>query len=349
MTKIAIFGSANDPEVCALEARLQNRGITPVVLDLSRFPKTMTIAMTRDDIRIDDDSLFDIKAAFLRNRGVRLPSFIRFDKKMTLTIPQCAEFENYITTERRCQQIRNTVIEAFSKKRPIVNPLRKNDLHRLKTYLFAYASKNGLPVPRFMVGTAARALRNFVSGERDMAHGVVDKPLAGIYKTHLCSEETWQSHRWQGRGAFYQRYIKGDTIRCYVLNGKLIAAAKILHAGSVDSSVSQTGIEVIELPQAAKQIAERAAEVLALSFCGMDLMHEFKTGSYYLIDCNMSPMFVNFARLSQNDIPAKIADYLIQRAQVGGGKMDRRLALLGEAKDILERDPDIRKLLIPKT
>jgi glutathione synthase/RimK-type ligase-like ATP-grasp enzyme len=128
----------------------------------------------------------------------------------------------------------------------------------------------------------------------------------------------------------------------------VIASAIILHRDTVDSSMSQTGIEVIELPERGKRIAERVTEVLNIPFCGMDLMREEDTGEYYVIDCNISPMFVNFARLSCNDISAKIADYLIECAQSGDKPKTKGLSLLDEAKNILENDPDIQRMISEK-
>jgi glutathione synthase/RimK-type ligase-like ATP-grasp enzyme len=353
MTTIGIFGPSDDQEVKALRKRLLNRGVKPIVIDLSGFPEALPITITRDDIIIDDKSLFDIHAAFLRSRGIKVPEFARYDEKFIVDSPEkwrrlYPQFIMYVQSEVKCQKVRNSILKSFSKKRPLVNPLLKNDLHRLKTFLFWYLKKNGLPVPSFMIGTSSKNLKVFAEEAFKGSNGAVTKPLAGIYKTFLWGEMAWESHKWDERGAFYQYYIKGDTIRCYVLDGKVIASAIIVHRDTVDSSMSQTGIKVIELPERAKRIAERVTKVLELPFCGMDLMREEETGKYYVIDCNISPMFVNFARLSHNDISAKIADYLIECAQSGDRAKTRGLSLLDEVKEILENDPDIRKMISRK-
>ncbi|MGA1840702.1 MAG: ATP-grasp domain-containing protein [bacterium] len=353
MIKIGIFGPSNDQEVQALKKRLVNRGVKPVVIDLSGFPEALPITITRDDIIIDDNSLFDIRAAFLRSRGIKVPEFAKYDENFIVDSPEqwrvlYSQFISYIQSEIRCQKVRNSILKSFSNKRPLVNPLLKNDLHRLKTYLFRHLKKNGLPVPPFMIGTSPKPLKWFVEEAFKCSNGAVTKPLAGIYKTFLWDESAWENHKWNERGAFYQYYIKGDTIRCYVLNGKVIASAIIVHGDTVDSSMSQTGIKVVKLPERAKRIAERVTKVLEIPFCGMDLMKEEDTGSYYVIDCNISPMFVNFARLSQNDISAKIADYLIECAQSGDRPKIKGLSLLDEVKDIIEKDPDIRKMISRK-
>ena len=162
---------------------------------------------------------------------------------------------------------------------------------------------------------------------------MVDKPSAGIYKTRLWQADETAS---TSRPKLLQRFIQGDTIRCYVLKGELCAAARIVHGGTVDSSMSQTGIETVELNPSQRAIAQDTAETLDLPFCGMDLMVDGTTGETWVIDCNLSPMFVNFARLSLVDIPGRLADALIE-AGTEGGRCHRPavLDLVEEAKSLL--------------
>lgn len=353
MLTIGIFGPPDDQEVDALKNRLQNRGVRPWVIDLSKFPSELNISFSQEDIIINDRSIFDCGIAFLRSRGINVPNFARYDENFkTDSKEKWAElYKNFLTFVRyeiKYQKIRNSVIEAFTRRRRLVNPLFKNDLHRLKTYLFWHLKRNGIRVPEFIVGTSSPALKGFAENSLKAAEGAVEKPMAGIYKTFLWSQERWNNHKWEERGSFYQYYIRGDTIRCYVLGGKLIASAVIIHRDTVDSSMSQTGIEVIDLPPDAKKLAENTAKVLDLSFCGLDIMNDAKSG-YYLVDCNISPMFVNFARLSFIDIPAMITDYLIECAETQGPETKGwDISILNEAKDILATDPDIRRMIYEK-
>ena len=353
MITIGIFGPSEDQEVKSLQKRLFHRGVKPLIIDLSEFPEKLSLTITKDNIILDGYSLLDMKAAFLRSRGIKIPDFARYDENYSVDSSEKWKrlyplFLSYLRSEITCQKIRNSVIEFFSSKRPVVNPLQKNDLHRLKTYLFWYLTHKGISVPAFMAGSSSINLKGFAQDAFRRSAGAVRKPLAGIYKTFLWDEGEWESHKWEERGAFYQYYIKGDTIRCYVLGGKLIASAIIVHGDTVDSSMSQTGIKVIELPEKAKKLAEETAAVLKLPFCGMDLMREEKTEHYYVIDCNISPMFVNFARLSCIDIPAKIADHLIECAHTKDKSKPKKCSLLNEAKDILAYDPDIRAMIARK-
>jgi glutathione synthase/RimK-type ligase-like ATP-grasp enzyme len=131
-----------------------------------------------------------------------------------------------------------------------------------------------------------------------------------------------------------------------VVDGQLLTAARIVHGGTVDSSESQTGIEVLDLPASARAIAEGTAAALDLAFCGMDLMRESGSGAWHVIDCNLSPMFVAYGRLSRVDVAGHLADLLLARA---GHRPDARQAdvldLVGEAKSLLADDPEIARLM----
>jgi hypothetical protein len=194
-----------------------------------------------------------------------------------------------------------------------------------------------------MAATSSKALRPFIVETRRLSKHIVTKPMAGIYKTNLYTEGEPREN-----AAFYQHYVKGDTVRCYVLDDELIASAVVHHSGSVDSSVNQTGIEVITLPRETVNMLRYTAGLLGLCFCGIDLIREADTGEYFVIDVNISPMFVNFARQSFIDIPAMIADCLIGYAQKHRGITTRRFPMLEQAKDMLSTDPDIRKLIQPE-
>jgi hypothetical protein len=196
-----------------------------------------------------------------------------------------------------------------------------------------------------MVASSGDDLLEFLERNSQNHSRVVEKPMAGIFKTDLQTTEGWQRKTWNIRGAFYQKYVEGETIRCYVLNDRVVAAANILFDGTIDSSLSQTGIAVIDLPPRAVRIARAAARALDVRFCGMDLVKESPSGNYYVIDCNFSPMFVNFSRLSRIDIPAHLADYLIRTAQNEHYHPPKGVALLRKAKDLLTSDQRIRRKL----
>ena len=210
-----------------------------------------------------------------------------------------------------------------------VNPPAVQNLHRLKTRLLQRLQRAGLPVPALAAGTDAARLERWAVQTEQRHGGVVDKPVAGIYKTRRWSAARHAARPWSRRPALLQRLIRGATVRVYVLAGEVLTAAKIVHAGEhVDSSRGQTGVEVLELDAPARAAAEGAARELELEFCGLDLMLDETSGEVFLIDCNLSPMFVNHGRMSRCDIAGHLADHLIALGQARADQEQRRSAVL---------------------
>jgi glutathione synthase/RimK-type ligase-like ATP-grasp enzyme len=240
------------------------------------------------------------------------------------------------------QVLRNTIIQAVARRAPVINPPIPQNLHRQKPLLFSRLVRAGVPVPPFLCTSEPASAHAFAEHGWRSWSGVVDKPSAGIYKTTLWGDGSAKIHRWQTRPALLQRYIAGDTVRCYVLRDRVVAAARIVHGGTIDSSMSQTGIVPVELTSEQRSVAERTARALDLAFCGMDLMVEAAGNQTWLIDCNLSPMFVNFAKLSLVDVPGLLADALIEMAGEKVGDRPAVLDMVEEAKRLLASDARLR-------
>ncbi len=350
MKTIGIFGPPSDQEVKALADRLAHRGVTPWIVDLSEFPQNLRISFGSKGVLIDDRSILEMDAAYVRRVGFSLPAHARYDaiegnfgQKAWQALYE--ETAQALQRERKKQAVRQSVVEQLALKRPVINPPESYNLHRLKGLLMRRLGRAKLPVPQFSLGSDCGRLADFARQGKEKWTGVVDKPPAGIYKTHLWTEDRQGTHPWTARPAFYQRFIRGDTVRCFVVEGKLISAARIVHGGTVDSSMSQTGIEVIELPEPARGIAEKVATTLELPFCGMDLMLDESTKEAFVIDCNMSPMFVNYGRLSRCDIAGHLAELLIKIAHGEPYRRPEVMRLLDEAKGLLANDKSLAELL----
>lgn len=350
MTTIGLFGPADDQEVGALAERLRHRGAEPWVVDLGAFPSRLSITSSAGDgegVMVGGRPLLEMHAAFLRRLDTGLPEHLRYDEPAPALdadgwrrlLPGSIET---LQAARRAQVVRTAVVRTLERRRTVINPADSQNLHRLKAHMLWRLRRAGLPVPDLAAGSDRGALATWAlrAGHRCAA---VDKPVAGVYKTRAWTEEGHAARPWATRPALVQRYVEGDTIRCYVLDGEVLAAARILHDGRhVDSSIAQTGVEVLELTPEAQGVALGAARSLKLAFCGLDLLIR-QGGEVFLIDCNLSPMFVNHGRMCRCDIAGHLADHLI--ACAGRGEARRRPAVLGmvdQVKALLASDPDLR-------
>jgi glutathione synthase/RimK-type ligase-like ATP-grasp enzyme len=345
---VGIFGAPDDQEVRALAKRLADRGAEPWIVDLAAFPHTLRLAWRNGFLLLDGRDTREMASAYLRIVGRNLPAHAQYGEAGATTTDETwtglyASTVAAFRRERANQALRNALLQKISRRCKVINPPVPQNLHRQKPLLFSRLARAGIPVPPFLATSDSRAAATFAQRAASDWIGAVDKPCAGIYKTLLWDSRRAPEHRWGTRPALVQRYIRGDTIRCYVLRFQAITAARIVHGGTVDSSMSQTGIELVQLTEVQRGIAERTARALDLAFCGMDLMVDSSSGTTWVIDCNLSPMFVNFARLTLVDLPGLLADYLIELAT---GEQARQrpavLDLVEDAKRMLAVQPHLR-------
>lgn len=346
---VGVIGPAGDAEVQELAARLESRGVEPWIVDLTEFPERLRITFSGPEVLVDGRPLGEMDAAYLRRVGTALPDHATYRGRAVDAARWDRLYDDTLRryrAERANIAVRTAALEHLARRRPVINPPVPQNLHRLKVFELDRLRRCGMVVPALQAGSASAPMCAFAREAGARWAGAVDKPLAGIYKTHLWTEERGTNHRWGRRPALYQRYVPGDTIRCYVLDGELLAAARIVHGGTVDSSMSQTGIEVIEPDGAGREAAQGTARALGLAFCGLDLMRDESGGEHFVIDCNLSPMFVSFGRLSRCDIAGHLADHLI--ACAASRRPVRRpdvLEIMADAKQVLAQDPEIARLL----
>ncbi len=349
MTVVGVFGPPGDQEVDALARRLEHRGAEPWVVDLGAFPASVKLAWGEHGPAVDRRPLLEMDAAYMRRLGGGLPAHAMYDEPPP-DVSAKAWGQMYeptveaLAAARRDHALRTAAVRFLARRRPVINPPDLQNLHRLKAHTLGLLRRAGLPVPRFFAGSAAGALEATARELSAATSGAVDKPLAGVWKTHHWSPKRHAAHPWGSRPALLQRLIRGDTVRCYLAGGRLLSAARVVHGDTVDSSMSQTGTEVLQLSPRGVEVAEAAARVLRLDFCGQDLLLEHGTGEVFLIDCNLAPMFVNYGRATRCDVAGHLADLLLRRA--GGAEAPRPvLDLVDQAKELLAGDPDIARLL----
>ena len=350
MTVVGIFGPPGDQEVDALAERLRHRGVEPWVVDLGAFPGRVKLAWDGGGPRVDGRPLEQMDAAYMRRLGASLPDHAMYDEPAPdVTAKQWrglyASTVEALVSARRTHAARTGLVRHLARRRVVINPPDLQNQHRLKAHTLTLLREAGLPVPPFCAGSAAGLLQVATRKMAALYSGVVDKPLAGVWKTHPWSAERHAAHPWGRRPALHQRLIRGDTVRCYLVGGRLLTSARVVHGDTVDSSMSQTGTEVIQLPPRGVEVAEAAARALALDFCGQDLLLEHGTGEVFLIDCNLAPMFVNYGRATRCDVAGHLADLLIRRAKTGHVARAPVLDMVDQAKDLLAADPDIARLL----
>ena len=115
---------------------------------------------------------------------------------------------------------------------------------------------------------------------------------------------------------FYQKFIApaGSDVRCIVIGGRFVCAMKRINDGDFRSNVEVGGRgERYEAEPELIEMCERAAEILGLDYCGIDVLYD-GNGNKYLCEVNSNAFFAEAERVCGVNI-AKIFAELIMGGQ----------------------------------
>ena len=184
-------------------------------------------------------------------------------------------------------------------------------------------SNSGIPMPKTLPGLLCydegaplneQALRIV---EEELGYPVIVKSSFGSMGTGVFKAENFE----QLKGAasalkmqphLFQQYITesaGRDIRVIVIGGKAVAAMERISGGDFRSNIAIGGRGLkIDMPVQVKEMAEKAAALLNLDYCGADIL--FGKEGFYLCEVNSNAFFdgieaatgVNIAKLYANHI-----------------------------------------------
>lgn len=113
----------------------------------------------------------------------------------------------------------------------------------------------------------------------------------------------------------YQQFIessKGHDFRIIVINGKVVASMKRSNDnGDFRSNVAQGGHgEAIDLPASFAEAAEKAAKILNLDYCGVDLLDD-EEGNPVLCEVNSNAFLQEIERITGKNIAGVYAKHIV--------------------------------------
>jgi RimK family alpha-L-glutamate ligase len=218
------------------------------------------------------------------------------------------------------------LVTLFDHVRPLLNPpgAVTTAMHKFATA--AVLTEAGVPVPDALLALAAgrlnEARKDF--GERAVYKTVIGTHGGGAWQVDL---DDPVNPRVGDRQAFLQRFVDtsdGDPprdVRVYVVDGALVGAMyRYAPDGEWRTNVSLGG-EVADatadLPDAAREIAVRAADVIGLDYAGVDLIET--TDGWTVLEANPTAGFRGLFRATDTSPAPHIAALAIER---GGGTVD---------------------------
>lgn len=113
----------------------------------------------------------------------------------------------------------------------------------------------------------------------------------------------------------YQQFIessKGHDFRIIVIGGKVVASMKRSNDnGDFRSNVAQGGHgETVELPSSFVEAAEKAAKILKLDYCGVDLLDD-ENGNPVLCEVNSNAFLQEIERITGKNIAGVYAKHIV--------------------------------------
>ncbi|MCH8551796.1 MAG: 30S ribosomal protein S6--L-glutamate ligase [Natronospirillum sp.] len=184
-------------------------------------------------------------------------------------------------------------------------------------------SRKGVGMPKTGFAHAPDNTRDLVKKVGGVP--VVIKLLEGTQGVGVVLAETWKSAEsvidaFSGlkTNILVQEFIKeaeGSDIRCLVIDGKVVAAMKRTAAdGDFRSNLHRGGTsEVVRITKEERATAVKAAQVMGLNVCGVDLLRSSR--GPLVMEVNSSPGLEGIERATGKNLAGAIYQFIEQRAR----------------------------------
>ena len=196
----------------------------------------------------------------------------------------------------------------------ILNPIAQALISRNKFYAASLLSKAGIKV--------VPSLATYCDNDKLPNYPVkILKPSDGCkgfgveFKEERSAILQELEQREKGKLQILQPYFGefGSDFRAYVVNGSTVAVAKRSATTGDFRANLALGAQAVPLglEHPAAAYAARAANVLGLEACGVDMVYH--ENDYYVLEANAWAGFVGLAKACEVDIAGKIIDFLLTK------------------------------------
>lgn len=207
----------------------------------------------------------------------------------------------------------------------LYNPHRGIQICDDKMDTFLHLTGKGIPMPRtvpaplcYYPGIPPR--EEFLDGvAATLGLPLVVKECYGslgaqVYLARTREELTAIDARLQGRQHLYQEYVAhsaGRDIRAIVIGGRVTAAMQRVSATDFRSNIELGGVgSPIHLPAEAAALCERAAALLELDYCGVDIL--YGPHGFLLCEVNSNAFFEGIEAVTGCNVAGAYADHILR-------------------------------------
>jgi ribosomal protein S6--L-glutamate ligase len=139
-----------------------------------------------------------------------------------------------------------------------------------------------------------------------------------LAETKKAAESVIQAFMGVNSNILIQEFIKeagGSDIRCFVVGGKVIAAMqRTAPPGEFRSNLHRGGsAELVKLSAAERKIAVKAATIMGLNVCGVDLLRSDR--GPLIMEVNSSPGLRGIEEATKLDVASLIIDFIEKNAK----------------------------------
>lgn len=301
---VGVLGRARDPHAAAVARAATDRGATVRLVDTSA-PSFARWGWR--DGRLHDHEGQEVRfdAVYVRSVATSLP---RHDHD-EVAGPDTARWLAGAERRRRTQVHARAVhadLEAAGTF--VVNSVDATWLHRSKPAADLRLRAAGVASPRCLVTDDPAAVRRFVATVGE----AVRKPIAGGGACVAVDPAALGDADLAGLATaptLFQERVRGDDLRVYVLEGEVVAAA-LIRTTALDYRGHEDDVLALDPDPGLASLCARAAEVLGLTFTGIDVKRG-PSGELTVLDANPSPMFLGIERMTGQPIVDRLADRLV--------------------------------------
>jgi hypothetical protein len=314
---ILVVSHRADEHARAVLGVLRRDGDAVRLLDLSRFPRRLSVTLARGD-GDDGDVLAPARGAPLRLGEV---SAVWWRRPLPFVLHDEVEGEDRrIFAWREGREAFAGMWQSLPSRVRWVNQPMRDEAATHKPWQLALAARVGLRVPRTLVTTDPRRARAFVSALR---------PGRAVSKALQATPADWKPTRLVGPAqlrrldvvrfapVIFQEYVEpGADVRVTVVGRRLFATA--IHVGddadAVDFRPAFDGarVEPTRLPPALAAALHRLVAALGLAYASIDLRRD-RHGRWFFLEVNPSGQWLFLERRTGQPITAALARLLAGR------------------------------------
>lgn len=306
---VLLLGPRSDPQLAAVVDEFAEREVETYVWDADNWPgdDTLTVRQTGTETRLSVGHTAidktDVHTAYLRNFALnpRLPEYReRLEERPFALLNQLREYQSVL--ESMLQYLEERGVR-------MINPLDAQAVHTLKPWQLSALAAEGVPVPETLTTTDPDVVRTFA----DRVGDVVYKPVSGGGRAAALNPADLTDDRLSLLGnspVQFQERFDGDDIRVFVVDGEVVAAARIV-SDELDYRSADHDVERLDPGKLDRDIVTAAvtsADCLGLSFTGVDVIDE--GDRFCVLEANPSPMFATFDELAGTNVTGALADLL---------------------------------------